>query len=122
MATHLLMMQNAMEQKNIKLQNVITDITGKSGQAIIKAILEGERQPEVLVQLLDGRIKASRQDVIKSLQAVWKDENLFELKRSFELYQLYQARIEECDFHIRKHLRAAVYTPEVNEIRKARVK
>jgi transposase len=121
-ATHIRMMQKAMEQMNIKLQNVISDITGKSGQAIIKSILEGERQAEVLVRLLHGRIKASRQDVIKSLQAVWKEENLFELKQSFELYHLYRARIEECDVHIRKHLIAAVYTPKVNEIRKARAK
>ena len=87
-ATHIRMMQKAMEQMNIKLQNVIADITGKSGQAIITAILEGERQPEVLIQLLDGRIKANREVVIKSLQGVWKEENLFELRQSFELYQI----------------------------------
>ena len=73
-ATHIHMMQKAMEQMNIKLQSVIADITGKSGQAIIEAILNGERHPEALVQLLDGRIKASHEVVGKSLQGVWKDE------------------------------------------------
>jgi transposase len=103
-ATHIHMMQKAMEQMNIKLQNVIADITGKSGQAIIEAILEGERRPEVLVQLLDGRIKASHEAVAKSLQGVWKDENLFELKQSFELYHFYRSKIKECDEKIQVHL------------------
>jgi transposase len=103
-ATHIRMMQKAMEQMNIKLQNVIADITGKSGQAIIRAILEGERCAEVLVQLLDGRIKASREVVIKSLKGVWKEENLFELKQSFELYHDYRKKIKECDEQIKAHL------------------
>lgn len=103
-ATHIRMMQKAMEQMNIKLQNVIADITGKSGQAIIKAILDGERQPEVLVQLLDGRIKASRETVCKSLQGVWKEENIFELKQSFELYHFYHKKIQECDQQIKTHV------------------
>lgn len=103
-ATHIRMMQKAMEQMNIKLQNVITDITGKSGQRIITAILAGERRAEVLIQLLDGRIKASRQVVAKSLQGAWKEENLFELKQSFELYHIYREKIKECDAQIEAHL------------------
>ncbi len=103
-ATHIRMMQKAMEQMNIKLQHVIADITGKSGQAIIKAILQGERNPENLVQLLDGRIKASREDVKRSLQGVWKEENIFELEQSFEMYHLYRFKIRECDKRIKKVL------------------
>ena len=112
-ATHIRMMQKAMEQMNIKLQNVIADITGKSGQRIITAILEGERRPEVLIQLLDGRIKASREIVRKSLQGVWKEENLFELKQSFELYHIYREKLRECDAQIETHL--ATKTPEVKK-------
>lgn len=93
-----------MEQMNIKLQNVIADITGKSGQAIIQAILQGERRPKVLVQLLDGRIKASRQIVARSLEGAWKEEHLFELKQSFELYHIYREKIRECDAQIKVHL------------------
>lgn len=103
-ATHIRMMQKAMEQMNIKLQHVITDITGKSGQAIIQAILQGERAPQNLVQLLDGRIKASRDDVRRSLEGVWKEENIFELGQSFEMYHLYRAKIKECDGHIKNIL------------------
>jgi len=112
-ATHIRMMQKAMEQMNIKLQNVIADITGKSGQAIIEAIIKGEHRPEVLVQLLDGRIKASHEKVRKSLEGVWKEENLFELKQSFELYHFYRSKIKECDEQIKAHL-----TIRTNEIEK----
>jgi transposase len=121
-ATHIRMMQKAMEQMNIKLQNVIADITGKSGQRIITAILEGERNPEVLIQLLDGRIKASREVVSKSLQGVWKEENLFELKQSFELYQIYRNKIKECDEEIRVHLEAKRCEPKKEVIQSKEVK
>lgn len=110
-ATHIHMMQKAMEQMNIKLQNVIADITGKSGQAIIAAILSGERNTLALVQLLDGRIKASRADVAKSLEGVWKEENLFELGQSFELYHIYRKKIQECDDQIKLHLKAKIAEP-----------
>ncbi len=114
-ATHIRMMQKAMEQMNIKLQNVIADITGKSGQAIIRAILEGERNAEVLIQLLDVRIKAGREVVSKSLKGMWKEENLFELKQSFELYHIYRQKVIECDEQIRTHLATKIHEPE-NEI------
>lgn len=122
-ATHIRMMQKAMEQMNIKLHNVIADITGKSGQAIINAIINGEHHPEALVQLLDGRIKAKREDVLKSLEAVWKEENLFELKQSFELYHLYRNKIEACDLQIHKHLSTIAHTPiTTSETTKAKAK
>lgn len=103
-ATHIRMMQKAMEQMNIKLQNVIADITGKSGQAIIQAIIQGERTPETLIKLLDGRIKASKEEVMRSLQGVWKKENIFELHQSFEMYHLYRSKIIACDTRIKEVL------------------
>jgi transposase len=101
-ATHIRMMQKAMEQMNIKPQHVIADITGKSGQAIITSILAGERNPDRLVELLDGRIKASPEDVKRSLAGVWKEEHLFELRQSFELYHLYRSKIADCDKQIKE--------------------
>ena len=103
-ATHIRMMQKGMEQMNIKLQNVIADITGKSGQAIIKAIIEGERNTETLLLFLDPRIKKSKEEVAKSLNGFWKEEHIFELKQSFELYHIYRQKIAECDEQIRQHL------------------
>jgi hypothetical protein len=93
-------MQKAFEQMNIKLQHVIADITGKSGQAIIKAIIQGERTPENLVELLDGRIKASKEEVKKSLQGTWKEEHLFEIKQSYEAFLFFKKQIEDCDSKI----------------------
>ena len=114
-ATHIRMMQKAMEQMNIKLQHVITDITGKTGQAIIQAILKGERNPRVLLNLVDGRIKASKEDIAKSLEGVWKEENLFELQQSFELYHIYRQKISDCDLHINLHLRTKCLLEESQE-------
>ncbi len=103
-ASHIRMMHKALEQMNIKLQHVIADITGKSGMAIIEAIVKGQRNAEDLVRLLDGRIKAKREDVKRSLQGVWKEENIFELQQSFEMYHLYRSKIEDCDERIKNIL------------------
>jgi len=74
-------MQKALELMNIKLHTIISDIDGKTGLLIIEAILVGERNPEVLADLRDKRIKASREDIIKSLEGYWTTEHLFELKQ-----------------------------------------
>lgn len=103
-ATHIRMMQKAMEQMNIKLQHVIADITGKTGQRIIEAILNGERDPQMLVTLIDGRIKASHDDIRRSLEGLWKEEHVFELHVSFEMYHEYRRRILECDKQIKTML------------------
>lgn len=103
-ATHIRMMQKAMEQMNIKLQHVIADITGKTGQRIIEAILNGERDPQMLVTLIDGRIKASHDDIRRSLEGLWKEEHVFELRLSFEMYHEYRRRILECDKQIKTML------------------
>lgn len=80
------------------------DITGKSGMAIIQAILQGQRDPENLVQLPHGRIKADKEDVKRSLQGVWKEENIFELEQSLEMYHLYRCKIMDCDKRIQNIL------------------
>lgn len=103
-ATHIRMMQKAMEQMNIKLQHVIADITGKTGQRIIEAILNGQRDPQMLVTLIDGRIKASHDDIRRSLEGLWKEEHVFELRLSFEMYHEYRRRILECDKQIKTML------------------
>jgi transposase len=100
-ATHIRMMHKALEQMNIKLQHVIADITGKTGQAIIGAILGGERNPERLSELVDGRIKASKEDIKRSLKGIWKEEHLFELEQSFEMYHIYRKKITDCDQRIK---------------------
>jgi transposase len=103
-AVYLNRMQKALELMNIKVQTIISDIDGKTGLSIIKAILEGERNPEILADLRDTRIKASREDIIKSLEGYWTDEHLFELKQCYEMYLTHRQMIRECEFEIQKQL------------------
>src|SRR5665648_105437 len=97
-------MQKALELMNIKLHTVISDIDGKTGLFIIESILAGERNPEVLAALRDKRIKASREDIIKSLEGYWTTEHLFELRQCYQLYCTHRQMIEECDKEIEKQL------------------
>ena len=97
-------MQKAMEQMNIKLSNVLSDIVGKSGRAIIDAILKGERRPEVLAQLADGRCKRSKEDIALSLEGTWDEDHLFELKQAYDLYKYLQTQMTECDHKIEELL------------------
>ena len=103
-STYLNRMQKALELMNIKLQTVISDIDGKTGLLIIEAILAGERNPEVLADLRDKRIKASREEIIKSLEGHWTAEHLFELRQCYQLYCTHREMIDECDNEIEKQL------------------
>jgi hypothetical protein len=85
-------MQKTMELMNIKLVNVISDILGKSGQDIIKAILEGERNASVLASLVDSRCKSPREIIEKSLVANWDEDLVFMLEQSYNLYNFYHNR------------------------------
>lgn len=90
---------------NIKLHTVISDITGKTGTAIVTAIISGERNTEALLPLVDKRIKADKETIKKSLEGNWRTEHLFTLHQSYELYQYYQQRIAACDLQIEEQLR-----------------
>lgn len=90
-------MQKALEQMNIKLSNVIGDIQGKTGMTIIKCILDGERDPEALAVHRDSRIKSSKETLIKSLEGIWREEYLFNLKQAWDHYFFLQGQLAECD-------------------------
>lgn len=100
----ILRMQKSMELMNIKLHTVINDITGRTGTAIVEAIIAGERKAEVFLPLVDRRIKADRETIVKSLEGTWRTEHLFTLAQSYELYCHYKARIEACDKQIEQQL------------------
>jgi hypothetical protein len=89
-----------MEQMNLKIQSVLSDIDGVSGIRIIEAILSGERDPHKLASLRDRRVKASEETVVKSLEGRWTSEHLFTLKVQYEAYKFNKARISECDERI----------------------
>jgi transposase len=103
---HIQQMQKALTQMNLRLHNVISDITGKTGLAILDSILAGERDPAVLAELRDSRIKASRETIIKSLEGDYRSEHLFALRQSLSAYRTYQSMIAECDVEIEKMLSA----------------
>ena len=101
---HIQHMQKALTQMNVKLQHVIRDITGKTGMAIVEAIVNGERDPRKLARLRDPRIKADEKTIARSLQGHWRAEHVFELTQALELYRVYQGRIAECDHEIEAQL------------------
>jgi transposase len=78
-ATHVHHMQKALDQMNLQLHNVISDVTGQTGLAIVEAILAGERNPYVLAKLRNDRIKASEAVIAKSLVGDYRPEHLFTL-------------------------------------------
>lgn len=100
-STHIKHMQKALELMNIKLHNVISKINGVSGIRIINAILNGQRDPEVLVEYCEASIlKKKRDKVIASLKGNYKQEYIFALKQAKQAYEFYQSQIEECDKQI----------------------
>ena len=101
---HIQHMQKALTQMNVKLQHVISNITGQTGMAIIEAIVNGERDPWQLAQLRDHRIRADEETIAKSLQGHWLEEHIFELTQALELYRMYHAKIDECDREIEAQL------------------
>lgn len=99
-ATNLI--QKSLQQMNLVLHNVISDVTGKTGLAIIDAILAGERDPAVLSELRDPRIKNSKEIIAKSLVGDYRREHLFTLSQSLASYRHYQRLIGECDHEIER--------------------
>jgi transposase len=90
-------MQKALEQMNVKLSHVISDLMGVSGLAIVDAILTGERDLRKLAKLRDPRIKASEETIMKSLEGDYRPEHLITLQHSLDLYRHYQQKIGELD-------------------------
>jgi hypothetical protein len=80
-ACHTQHMQKALEQMNVKLTEVVADITGLTGQRIMAAILQGERDPQKLAHLRDPKCKNSAATIAKALEGTWRPEHLFELPR-----------------------------------------
>jgi len=97
--------QKELEQMNIKYHTVISDIQGKTGQKILSAIVNGERDPEKLADLCDPRIKASRQEIIKSLQGFWREEHVLILAQHYDILQYFRNKIQEIDRNIQAHLK-----------------
>ena len=103
-AAHVQHMQKALTQMNLQIHNVLSDITGQSGMAILEAIVKGERNPVALAQLRDGRVKASEETMVKSLVGDYRREHLFTLRQSLEAFRYYQQLMRDCDQEIEGQL------------------
>lgn len=97
-------MQKALMQMNVQLHHVLTDITGETGMKIIRAIINGERNPAVLAEHRDRRCKNSIDEIKAALTGNYRVEHLFSLKQSLELYDYFQEKIQACDDEIQKKL------------------
>jgi transposase len=100
---HIQRMQKALTQMNIQLANVISDITGVTGQAILKAILNGERDPRELAAYRDCRIESSEAEIAQALEGNWQDQ-LFLLRQEQAGYEFCQKQITECDQQLAQYL------------------
>jgi hypothetical protein len=103
-AQHIQHMQKALEQMNVKLTEVINDITGLTGLRIIDAILAGERKPKTLAALRHENCKNDEDTIALALEGNWREEHLFALKQSLELYRSYQAKMAELEARIQECL------------------
>ena len=101
---HIQHMQKALTQMNLKLQHVISNITGKTGMDIIEAIVAGERDPWKLAQFRRPGMKADAATIARSLQGHWREEHIFELTQALELYRFYHDKVAECDREIEAQL------------------
>jgi transposase len=103
-SVHVHHMQKALTQMNLQIHHVLSDITGKSGLAILDAMIAGRRDAEQLAELADGRIHADKETVVKSLVGHYRSEHLFTLRQSLEAYRQYQKMLADCDREIERHM------------------
>ena len=123
---HIQRMQKALTQMNIQLANVLSDVSGMTGQAIIKSILAGERDPHKLAVFRDPRVKASEEQIARSLEGNWQEDLLFVLKQEQDGYEFCQKQMVECDRQVTQYLQQredrSKGAPLPEEKRKGRLK
>src|SRR5438094_5387923 len=103
-SVHVQHMHKALDQMNLQIHHVISDITGVTGLAIVDAIVAGKTNPKELAKLRDSRIKASIETVTKSLVGDYRREHIFTLKQSLTAYRYYQQLIADCDQEIQQRI------------------
>jgi transposase len=113
-APHILHVQKALQQMNIQLERVLSDIMGVTGQAIIRAIVTGERDPIRLAQHRNPACKSSEETIAKALTGSWKDELIFVLQQALVIYDVYTTQIAVCDAKIEHYLQAIASRAEPN--------
>jgi transposase len=105
-AAHIQHMQKALQQMNVQLTQVLSDITGATGLAMLRAIVAGERDPVQLARFRDPRCTRSPAELIKALTGHYQPEHVFALKQALALYEFYTAQLRECDAAIEQQFQA----------------
>ena len=113
-ATHIQQMQKALHQMNVRLTNVLSDITGTTGMKIIRAILDGCQDPEQLARYRDPRCSKSTAEIVKSLQGNYRSEHLFTLQQLVDDFDFLTNQVAACDREIER--RYAAMQPQVDPI------
>jgi transposase len=96
-ARQIHLMHKALEQMNVQLHKVVTDVTGQTGMKILRAIVAGERDLRVLARMRHGRVKATEDEIAQALEGTYREEHLFALKQSLETHDFLQKQLEACD-------------------------
>ena len=105
-AEHILHMQKALTQMNIQLHQVVSHLTGETGLRMLKAMLQGERDPTKLVELRDPKItRSTKAEMLKALEGDWRPELLFVLRQSLRAWEFYQEQLQACDIEILEQLK-----------------
>jgi transposase len=116
-------MQKALITMNVQLSNTISDLSGTTGQTIIRAILKGERNPYKLAEMKDYRVRASNEEIARSLEGNWQEDVLFELQQAVDAYDFMQQQIAKCDRQLKKYLAVLPDRPmaQAEEVKSATV-
>jgi transposase len=101
-APHVLHMQKALLQMNIQLSQALSDVTGATGQRILRAIVAGERDPRTLAALRNYRCQKDGDEIAQALTGTWREEHLFVLKQALALFDFYTIQLSECDEQIER--------------------
>ena len=112
-APHVLHMQKALQQMNVQLPLVLSDIMGETGQKILRAIVAGERDPLQLAQLRHPNCRSREDEIAKALTGTWQLEHLFALKQSLEIVDFYTHQLAECSVFLCSsiHIKAGIAQP-----------
>src|SRR5215472_16113350 len=110
-------LQKALTLMNVQLANAITDLSGQTGMAILRAIVGGERNPWTLAKLRDPRTQASEEEIAHSLQGNWREDVLFELEQVLAAYDFQIQQIEKCEQQLEKYMKAQPTRPAVGPVR-----
>jgi transposase len=97
-------MQKSLDQMNVRVHRAVSDLDGVTGMAIIRAIVEGERDPRKLAQLRDWRCRKSEDQIAEQLGGHWREDHLFSLQQSLKMYDAIQDRIAAYDQEILRKL------------------